>query len=45
MYLVLIAAAAVALGAHAHQHPARPSGPAGPYTTWLLRQQGPALHR
>lgn len=45
MELVLLAAGAVALGIHAHRHPARSAGPLDPYTAWLIRQQKPALHR
>ncbi len=44
MELVLAAAAAVALSAYARLHPVA-SGPLDTYTTWLLRQQKPALHR
>ena len=45
MELVLVAAAAAALGTLAHQKPLRSVGPLDPYTAWLLRQQKPALHR
>ncbi len=45
MTLVLLAAAAAALAAYAHQHPANSFGPLDPYTGWLLRQQKPSLHR
>ena len=45
MELVLLAAAAVALGIHVHRNPVRQAGPLDTYTAWLLRQQKPALHR
>ena len=45
MELVLITATAVVLGAYAHANPARATGPLDTYTSWLLRQQKPSLHR
>ncbi|WP_162529635.1 hypothetical protein [Nocardioides caldifontis] len=45
MELVILAAAAVALGIHAYRNPVRANGPVDAYTAWLLRQQKPALHR
>ena len=45
MELVLLAAAAVALGLYAHRHQPPALGPLDAYSSWLLRQQKPALHR
>jgi hypothetical protein len=45
MELVILAAAAVALGVHVHRNPVRSAGPVDAYTAWLVRQQKPALHR
>ena len=45
MELVILAAAAVALGTYAHKNPPHPVGSLDVYTAWLLRQQKPALHR
>ena len=45
MELVLLVAAALAVGAYARQHPVPAAGPLDSYTHWLIRQQKPALHR